>query len=139
MSVVTRMYEKCTAVRFAVHVPRGDRYVQHCFFWGGIGFVIERFPFAKGPAWVKGSCADSPSGFSDSGAGDSEFEVCFRRLRTLRCTRYGRQWAKTRLMHRSKGLLNLISKPANLRRSELGAGLLGAARALPMHQAVAPV
>jgi hypothetical protein len=25
------MYVKCTAVRFALHVPCGDRYEQHCF------------------------------------------------------------------------------------------------------------
>jgi hypothetical protein len=42
---------KCTAVRFAVHLPCGDRYAQHCFLLGAtLEFLIERFLFARAPA-----------------------------------------------------------------------------------------
>jgi hypothetical protein len=92
------MYVKCTAVRFALHVPGGDRYAQHCFFTGGViaDFLIGRLPFARAPAWVKGSGGDSVSRLGGSPMAGSAFQVCFRRLQTLRCTRYGRQWANKR-------------------------------------------
>jgi hypothetical protein len=69
------MYVKCTAVRFALHVPCGDRYAQHLLFTGGViaDFLIERLPFARAPAWVKGSGADSASRLGDSRTGGSAF------------------------------------------------------------------
>jgi hypothetical protein len=38
-------------------------------------------------------------------------DVCFGRLQTCRGARVGLQWARCRLMHRSKWLLGSISKP----------------------------
>jgi hypothetical protein len=58
---------------------------------GGSATPGSRLPFARARAWVKGSGGDSASRLGGSPMAGSTFQVCFRRLRTLRYTRCGRQ------------------------------------------------
>jgi hypothetical protein len=91
------MYVKCTADRLALHALCGDRYAQHRLFSGGViaDFLIDRLPFARTPAWVKGSGADSASGLGVPNE-RLRIQVCFRQLQTLHHTRCGRQMGHKR-------------------------------------------
>jgi hypothetical protein len=68
------MSVKCTAVGLALHVLCGDRCAALLFTGGVIGdFLIERLPFARARAWVKGSGGDSASHLGGSPMAGSAF------------------------------------------------------------------
>jgi hypothetical protein len=91
-----RIYVKCTAVRLTLHVPCGDRYAQHCFLLEAsiADFLIERLPFARARARIKGSGGDSASHLGGSPMAGSAFQVCLRRLLSVRYTICGWKWAR---------------------------------------------